>query len=313
MLFLIFNRPETTAKVFEVIRACRPPKLYIAADGPRPDVAGELEKCRQAREFSLQVDWPCDVSTLFREVNLGCKHAVSTAISWFFKHEPEGIVLEDDCLPDPSFFRYCDELLAYYRDDERIFSISGSYLSGDHFQSMESYFFSRHFRVWGWASWRRAWECYDIDMRDWPRIRKSSTLKMIGDGNVIYKNYWKSEFDRAYHGEINTWDYQWLYAHLIHGRLSILPRVNLVKNIGFGDNATHTGDTNSLEANLTLHAMRFPLIHPDAVYRNNIAEDKRIDFLHFGIEQFKHTKRRSLYKRLKSSLKKRLKLLSIWG
>ena len=302
VLFVIFNRPETTAQVFEVIRACRPPKLYIAADGPRPDVPGEQDKCRQSREMAMRVDWPCDVKTLFRDENSGCKHAVSTAISWFFKNEPEGIILEDDCLPDPSFFRFCDELLAHYRDDERVFTISGSYLSNDHFISMESYFFSRHFRVWGWASWRRAWEHYDINMPGWPKIRKSSVLKKIGDNNIIYQNYWKSEFDRTYSGKINTWDYQWLYAHLIHGRLTILPRVNLVKNIGFGGDATHTSNTNSLEANLNLHSMQFPLIHPEAVFRNNIAEDKRIDFLHFGIEQFKHTKRRSFHTRLRSSV-----------
>src|SRR5690349_2048344 len=126
ILFLVFNRPETTARVFEAIRAAQPPRLYVAADGPRASRIGESERCDLTRRIASAVDWPCDITTLFRAANLGCKNAVSSAISWFFEHEEEGVILEDDCLPDPSFFRYCDELLAHYRDDTRIGLISGN-------------------------------------------------------------------------------------------------------------------------------------------------------------------------------------------
>src|SRR5271165_4717676 len=181
ILFLVFNRPETTRRVFETIRAARPPKLYVSADGPRAGRAGEPQRCDEARRIATSVDWPCEVKTLFRDANLGCKMGVSTGISWFFDQEPEGIILEDDIVPLPSFFDYCDELLARYRDDERVAMISGCNPIANDFRVDESYFFARFCGIWGWASWRRAWRHYDVNISAWPAWRAESRLKNIGD------------------------------------------------------------------------------------------------------------------------------------
>ncbi len=164
VLFLVFNRPDSTRKVFDAIRSARPPKLYITADGPRPDRPAEAKLCSEVRAIASAVDWPCEVKTLFRESNLGCKAGVSSGITWFFSHEDEGIILEDDVLPVPTFFNFCDEMLERYRDDARVSMISGCNLISNHFSPKQSYFFSRYNLIWGWATWRRAWQHYDVAM-----------------------------------------------------------------------------------------------------------------------------------------------------
>ena len=164
VLFVIFNRPETTARVFEAIRSARPPRLYVAADGPRTSRSGEADRCRLVREIASRVDWTCELHTLFREANLGCKLGVSGAIDWFFQSETEGIILEDDVVPLASFFGLCDELLETYRDDPKVFAVSGCNLVSSVYRPNHSYFFSRYCHVWGWATWRRAWEHYDVPM-----------------------------------------------------------------------------------------------------------------------------------------------------
>jgi len=183
LLFLVFNRPEPTARVFERIRAMRPATLYVSADGPRAGRDGEYDACRKVREIVKNVDWDCDTKYLFHDSNLGCKKGVSTGITWFFENEAEGIVLEDDCLPDPSFFQFCSELLTRYRDDGRIGLIAGTNYLGES-ECEDDYFFSRHCPIWGWASWRRAWSRYDLAMRDWPEFKRRGFLQVsfAGDG-----------------------------------------------------------------------------------------------------------------------------------
>src|SRR5688572_20529443 len=178
VLFLIFNRPAVTKQVFEAIREMRPTRLYIAADGPRPAIPNELDNCRKAREAALAVDWECQVKTLFRDKNLGCGRGPSTAITWFFEHETEGIILEDDCMPSPSFFSYCAELLARYRDDTRIMHIAGTNLEKPQQRDQEhSYHFSNFTYCWGWATWRRAWKFHDFDMKLYNEINKKNCLE----------------------------------------------------------------------------------------------------------------------------------------
>lgn len=240
VLFLVFNRPAPTARTFAAIRSARPARLYVAADGPRAERAGEADRCAEARRLATAIDWPCEVRTLFRERNLGCRRAVSEAISWFFREEPEGIIVEDDCLPRAEFFPFCSSLLEAYRDDQRIGAISGSPILTDAFSAPDDgagHVFSRHFSIWGWASWRRAWDGYDPAVAFWPGIRD---LHAATYGDPVYRRQTVALFDALHRGEIDTWDYQFVLHNLRHGRVAAVSRHRLVDNIGFGADATHT-------------------------------------------------------------------------
>ena len=263
VLFLIFNRPDTTKLVFDRIRAARPGRLYVAADGPRENVSGDTSLCEAARKVLKEVDWECDVRTLYRETNLGCSLAVSSAITWFFETERDGIILEDDCLPDPTFFRFCSELLDYYRDDERVMMISGTNELGTWKDDRQSYHFSTD-GVWGWASWRRAWAHFDLNMKRWADPNTQEVLKSVLRNERLYKNNLR-EFNRVFEGRVNTWAYPWRLARLIDGGVTATPARNLVSNIGFRSDATHTLREDAAVAALPLHAMEFPLTHASSV------------------------------------------------
>jgi hypothetical protein len=283
VLFLVFNRPDTTRQVFEAIRAARPPKLYIAADGPRSGRPEEAQRCREVREIANMVDWPCEVATLFREQNLGCKIGVSSAITWFFEHESEGIILEDDVLPVATFFDYCDEMLERYRDDGRVAMISGCNLVANHFNSTDSYFFSRYNHIWGWATWRRTWRHYDVAMTEWPAWRDGGGLARVADGSRLFQSYWRGTLDAAHAGKIDTWDYQWTFACWRLAGLTALPAYNQTSNLGFGANATHTtGDTPQYLVASRARPLEFPLVHPSSVVRA-VRADTAIDSYVFGI------------------------------
>lgn len=262
VVFLIYKRPETTARVFEVIRKVKPLKLFVVADGPKPEKVGEAEKCIAARKVIDGVDWECEVITNYSDVNLGCKNRVSTGLDWVFNQVDEAIILEDDCLPDPTFFRFCQELLEYYRDDKRIMAISGDNFQFGRKRTDDSYYFSRYNHCWGWATWKRAWQYYDISMKLWPRIRDSCFLESIIPKNRVAS--WKKRFQYAYDNKIDTWAYRWTFACWIQSGLTILPNVNLISNIGFGGDGTHTTHTivKSKLENMTIESMTFPLKHP---------------------------------------------------
>lgn len=265
--FIIFNRPDTTARVFAEIAKAKPPKLLIVGDGPRLNRQGEAEKVAAARAIVQRVDWECEVLTNFSEVNLGCKKRVSSGIDWVFEQTEEAIILEDDCLPDPSFFRFCQEMLDRYRHDHRIGMISGdNFQSGRRFVE-DSYYFSKYVHIWGWATWRDRWAgSYDVNMEKWPTIRDEGRLAdLVGDTREAA--YWGNIFEKTYRGKINTWDYQWVFANWIEGRLNILPALNLISNIGFGENATHTTAASHL-ANLPTTPMDSTLIHPIGIFRS---------------------------------------------
>ena len=294
ILLLIFNRPDTTKRVFDAIRRARPSRLFVAADGPRDGRPDEKDRCAQTRKIVVQsVDWDCEVEQLFREKNLGCKKAVSSAIDWFFENVEEGIILEDDCLPSQSFFGYCQELLEYYRNDTRVMQICGSNLLKEWDRSSYSYLFSNYGPIWGWASWRRAWEHYDVGMRLWPEIRENKFYLDFCQ-SAEEANYRLDLYDKVYGWEVDTWDYQWGFAKMINNGLSITPRVNMVKNIGFGADATHCNN-NSPFANIEMHEITLPLSHPQYVLR-----DKRYDMNYNKL--YVPSTKKSIYERMKMLL-----------
>jgi hypothetical protein len=231
ILFLIFNRPDTTKQVFDEIRQAQPAQLFIAADGPRKDQPHDYELCKITREIIHQVDWDCKVYTRFQDENLGCKRGVSSAIDWFFSNVEEGIILEDDCVPDQSFFPFCQELLERYRDDKRIMMISGMNYIFNKMEMKESYFFSRYYPIWGWATWKRAWSYYDLNMADWPEYNPQIFLNHLYCHTKI-AGFLHHMFKEAYFNKIDTWDIQWAFACLINNGLAICPKFNLISNIG---------------------------------------------------------------------------------
>jgi len=281
VLLLIFNRPIITRKIFESIRIAKPFKLYIAADGPRVDQNGESKLCEESRNITNHIDWDCEVKTLFRDTNLGCRTAVSSAIDWFFENEEEGIILEDDCLPSQSFFWYCQELLNYHRTDQRIMAISGSNFQACKKVTDYSYYFSRYNHCWGWASWRRAWKYYDHDMTHWHDFDKVQGLQALSDGNKYFEKYWTRIFNSVSENRINSWAYRWTFSCWSQGGLTCLPEVNLVQNIGFSKSATHTKNMRKNQA-MYCEEIAFPLRHPQIIVRNAVA-DQFTDKSHFGI------------------------------
>ena len=298
VLLLIFNRLETTKMVFERIREAKPKLLFIAADGPRAGKEGEKEKCDAVRQFVLNsVDWDCDVKTLFREINLGCGHAPAEAISWFFKNVEQGIVLEDDCLPALSFFNFCDQLLEKYKDDERIVTISGTNVFGE-FKTTASYLFSVLGGNWGWASWKRAWQKFDFDISLWKEKNNQDKIKYFISNDEIFNHYKIIFDDLLINNRNDVWDYQWLFSRVLNAGLTIVPSINQIRNIGFGEHGTHTFDPENRIAKLLTCDIEFPLIHSEPTANKEFDSDFYDEFLK------SHTQHLSIYARLKNKIKK---------
>ena len=273
--FLIFNRPECTRQTFAAIRAARPPRLLVIADGPRPDRLGEAERCETTRAIVTGgVDWPCQVEENFSSVNLGCRKRVSSGLDWVFSREEEAIILEDDCLPHASFFPYCTELLDRYREDRRVMMIAGANLAPPASASA-SYRFSRVCHIWGWASWRRAWEHYDVEMRHWPEFRDAQRMRDVFSSAPM-SAHWSSQLEQTYTRRLDTWDYQWCFASFAQNGVNIVPQVNLVSNIGHSAEATHTTNSDHPHANLPAREMNFPLEHPAFVLADGAADQEAV-------------------------------------
>ncbi len=269
ILFCIFNRPDLTSRVFEAIRQRRPQTLLIAGDGPRVDHPDDTANVEAARRIVSQIDWPCHVQTRFLSENLGCKHAMSSAISWGFEQAEQLIILEDDCLPDPSFFGYCESLLERYRDNEDVMMISGNnFQKARH--SDASYYFSRWTHIWGWATWKSAWQHFDVNISSWPTLKQTAQLRSIFKNPTEYA-HWSRTLDMQHAGSIDTWDFPWAYSVWSNNGLSILPEKNLVTNIGFGSDATHTTDPESKLAAIPVCDIGM-LLHPLNVKINEAAD-----------------------------------------
>lgn len=278
VLLLVFNRPDTTARVFDAIRAARPRKLYIAADGPRGSVSTDRERVQAVRDLVIRIDWPCELKTLFRSDNLGCKRAVIGAINWFFELEPEGIILEDDCLPHPQFFQYCQEMLQRYRSDERVAVVSGTSLcapADNPAVTPGDYYFSRHFSLWGWACWRRVWKDYEPEIRDF-----STTGQQILQS---FPRRYSRHLDALFRREVcakdaGNWDYHLVYCVWKTGRAAIVPKIRLIQNIGFTAEATHTKwfDQAVLDKHYSMddrERLTFPLKAPSHFMRDAAYEE----------------------------------------
>jgi hypothetical protein len=273
VLFIIFNRPALTSEVFKSIKLAKPHKLYLAADGPREDRPNEKNLCLQARQNVLDnIDWECDIKVLLRDSNLGCRKAVSEAITWFFEHEEQGIILEDDTLPTQSFFTFCDKMLNHFKDDYRVMSVCGFNYAGK-YKTEQTYFFSRFGGIWGWATWRRAWKFYHNSLSLWPDIKKEGSLRQYIRNPHAYQRR-ESIFDHEYRGGVDTWDYQWTFTKLIQNGLNVNPNHNLIKNLGFGEDATHTKSKNeSIEKMSTYDMDLGEIIHPSTMIPDIIYEE----------------------------------------
>ncbi len=279
VVLLVFNRPETTARVFAAVREARPTRLLVAADGPRADLPSDLDRCVEVRKIVEQVDWPCEVSRIYSDVNLGCKHGPVTGLNWAFSLVEEAIILEDDCLPDQTFFRFCQELLQYYRDDERVMMICGTNLLGRWNDDQPlSYHFTHYDWVWGWASWRRAWCHNDANISLWGLQETKDKI-----GNILKtEKYYKLRamtFEQAYRNKVVAWDYQWACSRLIQGGLAIVPSVNLVANLGYGINATHTIVFDEELSSIVTGKASFPLFHNNSFIPDMEYDLKVVDML----------------------------------
>ncbi|MGH8678071.1 MAG: hypothetical protein ACREUQ_06950, partial [Burkholderiales bacterium] len=271
VLVVAFNRPRMTSKVFEALKLAKPKKLFFAVDGPRQGRSEDAALVRSVRELMSDVDWSCEVETLFRDTNLGCKAAVSQAISWFFDHVEEGIVLEDDCIAHESYFPFAEELLTRFRDDERVMMISGDNFQRGAPRTNYSYYFSRYTHIWGWATWRRAWRLYDHRMKAWPELREGRwLLDVLGDARAA--DYWGRIFEETYSERNTSWAYRWMFSTWVQSGLTVLPNVNLVSNIGFGELATNTHQRDDSISAVGVAEMAFPLKHPAYVIRDARAD-----------------------------------------
>ncbi len=287
--FIIFNRPDTTAKVFEAIRQAKPQKLFVIADGARADRTHEIEKCVQTRAIINQVDWECEVIKNYSDVNLGCARRVSSGLNWVFEQVEEAIILEDDCLPHVTFFRFCEELLERYRYDQRIASISGQNVQFERKANEYDYYFSRYNHIWGWATWKRAWQYYDFDMKLWSEIKQKDFLRdVLGDEKSI--RIWTKVFQNMYDSnKYNTWDFQWQFACWVNNSLGIISNINLVSNIGFGADSTHTSNSKNQYSSIPVKAVNLPLKHPNFMFRDiqadRFTQETLFSYLHPNLFQ----------------------------
>jgi hypothetical protein len=302
VLLILFNRLNTTQQVFASIKNYKPEKLYISADGPRVHKEGEKILTEQVRKWVLEsIDWKCEVKTLFHDNNLGCGRAPAKAISWFFEQENDGIILEDDCVPSSGFFKFCETMLEYYNDDKRISIISGcNFDLKKTYCTDDSYFFSVYPYTWGWATWKRNWQGYDYEIKEWQKINRNKFLNNISTQKK-YKQPWQLLFDKLSNNVPNDiWDYQFFFQCFKRQQLAVVPNANLVTNIGAGEMATHTFNQDNPKMNIVTEPIKFPLTHPQN-FKRNVNYDNFLQELNYGVvEQV------SFIKKIKRVIKKNI-------
>lgn len=293
---IFFNRARPLKSVMKRVREVRPRKLFLIADGPRAHVPGDAERCDDARAVAEEsIDWECDIQRCYAEHNLGCGPRPATGISWVFRQVEEAIILEDDCVPEVSFFRFCDEMLERYRDNEDIFQVCGTNYFPLMDRSFYSYHFSRYLVCWGWATWRRAWNHFDYGMRDYDTETVTAMLEQTFEHKSSVA-YWGRQFERLRAGDDSVWDLRWLYAGWRHQALGIIPRDNLVSNIGFGTDSTHTRGHAEGGFQPT-QALDFPLAHPPVVARSHVWDAATEEY---------HFKKPTLWQHAKGAIKRHL-------
>lgn len=311
ILFIIFNRPEKTKVVFEEIKKQQPKYLFIAADGRRPGNENDALLCSQCREIVAEIEWDCEIKTLYRESNLGCGVAPADAITWFFGFVDRGIILEDDILTDSSFFDYCEKMLEFYKNEPTVMHISGGYFLAPFIENTDqaSYYFTKHIHVWGWATWRRAWQYYNYDLKSQLKKRTRKGLKAY---YADYYFFWTDIFETLAQKKRNDiWDYQWMFAISSRNGIAINPAKNLTKNIGFGSNATHTFDSDSNFTTIGLSSIS-ELIHPSCK-----AVDNKKDILYYQnylkIDLLAEKAKRNLLWKLKKHLRNLKRKLALYS
>lgn len=286
VVLFVFNRPDITQRVFNEIRKVKPEKLFLIADGPRDE--NDRQRCNEVRKIIENVDWECVVYKNYSDINMGCDPRMISGIDWVFQNTDRAIFFEDDCLPHPSFFQFCEELLEKYKDDKQIMHISGdNFQTGNKkFKCEESYYFSTIAQCWGWATWKRAWQLQDKDLKKWPTVKYEKKINIIFHDKAVVA-FWETLFQKFYSKQRTNWDGQWTFACFANDGLSIMPKINLISNIGFGENATHTKQARHKFANLETCPMRFPLIHPVKKTVDDIADSYTMKQV-FGVnENFK--------------------------
>jgi hypothetical protein len=271
VLLLAWRRPHTTQQVINAIRAVKPTRMFVACDGPNPSRPEEAAKVRATRELiEREIDWPCTIERRYSEVNHGCKVGVSSAINWFFDQVEDGVILEDDCVPHPDFFHFCSTLLGVYRDDQRVWVITGTNFQNGQKRGEASYYFSKYNHCWGWATWGRAWQHYQGDLPFWPEWQGSEAWHKLTP-NSLERRYWTKIFNRVYAGKIDSWAYPWTASVWHQGGLTAVPNCNLVSNIGFGEDGAHAKKGGSELENMIVEPLG-EIVHVDNVVQDNIAD-----------------------------------------
>ena len=317
ILLITWRRPQKTLEVIKQVRKIAPKKIYLACDGPIKNDKINQEKVFKTREIlHKEINWDCEIKKSYSKVNLGCRLGVSNAISWFFQNEEKGIILEDDCVPHKDFLYFCSIMLDKYQNDSRIWCISANNNQGGQIHGNGSYYFGRYNHCWGWASWRRCWQFYDPYIKNWPKIKKEKVLN-----NIFAKKheiqFWEKTFDNIYYRSIpDTWDYQWSYTCFLNSGLTIIPNINLVNNIGYDQEATHTikglSFTNNKELNFEESGI-FPIKDPQQIIRSKSADEKIECLIYSGYPIFSFQSLKNNFKKLILKLNFFLKLRKYLG
>jgi hypothetical protein len=274
-----FNRPDHLRAVLESLAAVRPAFLFVILDGPRSDREAEAARCLAVRRVFEEIKWSCQIEWNCAPSNLGCKMRIVTGLDWLFGQVDEAIILEDDCVPAPQFFRFAEELLANYRNDPRVGMIAGSNVGGFAASDGASYWFSRVPACWGWATWARAWKNFDVTMAQWPAFRREGRVSEVFDER-IKSDYWTGLLDGTFHNRIDTWDYPWALTLWVAGQLTVVPSSNLVSNIGFGNDSTHTASSSHAAARRAFDPISFPLRHPTCFLPDRRCEARTHEISH---------------------------------
>ena len=270
ILLLVFNRPRETKFVFEHIRAIRAPKLFIACDGPREGNDDDVKDIAEVMSIVKNIDWECECKYLFRDKNLGCGKAVLGAFTWFFSEVERGIILEDDCIPNLSFFKFCQEMLFRYENNDSIMVISGTNIMSD-FVSTSDYAYSSFPIMWGWATWKKAWEKFDLEMKDWPSVTKNTNLITHGiykwRKHPVFIEYFMNTYKKVNQKDL-AWDHQWIFSNWLNNGLTVVSSKNLIHNIGFGEKSNSTKEDNLNRENLGSYFSYPPYVSPKTIAVN---------------------------------------------